>query len=95
MKRVDVRLVRWHDRSACRGVDPELFFPVGVTGPAVEQIDRAKRVCVSCPVQAECLSWALAVGVDDGVWGGLTEHERRSLRRRVPAGKPPTPRRTG
>ncbi len=68
----------WRDRAACLTVDPELFFPVGNTGPAVEQIDRAKAVCSHCPVTEHCLQYALDTNQDSGVWGGLSEDERRA-----------------
>jgi len=70
----------WRQRAACRGADPELFFPVGTAGPALDQVERAKAICRSCPVIAECLAAALAGGEDAGIWGGLTEDERRRLR---------------
>lgn len=72
----------WRFEAACLSQDPELFFPIGDSGPAVEQIDRAKAVCRTCAVQQECLSWALETGQDSGVWGGLSEQERMTLRRR-------------
>ncbi|EFV13553.1 WhiB family transcriptional regulator [Segniliparus rugosus] len=72
----------WRHQAVCRDEDPELFFPVGNSGPALEQIKRAKVVCQRCPVSAECLSWALASGQDSGIWGGLSEDERRALKRR-------------
>ena len=71
----------WRDEAACRDADPDLFFPVGPTGPALRQIDEAKRICRSCPAQTRCLAWALDHGVTDGVWGGTTEDERRAIRR--------------
>lgn len=71
----------WRTRSACRDEDPELFFPIGTTGPAVEQTDAAKRVCMRCDVREECLEFALATNQDAGIWGGLAEDERRTLRR--------------
>jgi WhiB family redox-sensing transcriptional regulator len=71
----------WRTRSACRDEDPELFFPIGTTGPAVEQTDAAKRVCMRCEVREECLEFALATNQDAGIWGGLAEDERRTLRR--------------
>lgn len=61
--------------------DPELFFPVGTTGPAVDQAETAKRICACCEVREPCLEFAIATKQDAGVWGGLTEDERRSLRR--------------
>ncbi len=74
-------MLTWRSRSACLNVDPELFFPIGSTGPAVEQTARAKAVCNSCEVVAECLEWALDTNQDAGVWGALNEDERRALRR--------------
>jgi WhiB family transcriptional regulator, redox-sensing transcriptional regulator len=71
----------WRGRAACSTEDPELFFPIGTTGPAVDQADAAKRVCASCEVREECLEFALATNQDAGVWGGLTEDERRTLKR--------------
>jgi WhiB family transcriptional regulator, redox-sensing transcriptional regulator len=71
----------WRDRAACLDLDPELWFPVGTTGPAVEQTERAKTVCAGCPVIAHCLAWALETGQSDGIWGGKTADERRALRR--------------
>lgn len=71
----------WRHRAACRDEDPELFFPVGTSGPAMLQLSEAKAVCWRCPVKAECLEWALATGQDDGVWGGLSADERRATLR--------------
>lgn len=73
----------WRRLAACRTEDPELFFPVGTGAPALAQAEEAKRVCQGCPVRQVCLAWAM----DDsrqvtGVWGGLREDERQSLRRR-------------
>ncbi len=73
----------WRDRAACRDTSPELFFPIGTTGVALDQIDSAKRVCGECPVATECLEFALATNQEAGVWGGLTEDERRRLRKGV------------
>mgnify|MGYP001548914934 FL=1 len=71
----------WRNDAACRDVDPDLFFPIGTTGIAVEQVDAAKRVCTTCVVREPCLEFALASNQDAGVWGGLTEDERRTLKR--------------
>ena len=71
----------WRHRARCRDVDPELFFPVGTTGPAEAQVQSAKAICALCPVRDECLQWALDTAQDAGVWGGLSEEERRALRR--------------
>ncbi len=75
-------LVDWRDLAACATHDPNMFFPAGETGPAAEQIRYAKRVCASCDVQDECLSYAIETNQVSGVWGGLTEDERRPVRRR-------------
>jgi WhiB family transcriptional regulator, redox-sensing transcriptional regulator len=73
----------WRHRAACRDVDPELFFPIGNTGPALLQIEEAKQVCRRCDVTDACLRWALESGQDAGVWGGMSEDERRVLKRRT------------
>ena len=72
----------WRDAAACRDADPELFFPDGDLGSARAQLKTAKLICRGCPVSATCLSWALASGQEAGIWGGLTEDERRGLLRR-------------
>jgi len=71
----------WRHKAACLDEDPELFFPVGTTGPALEQTERAKAVCARCVVLSDCLEWALDSNQDAGVWGGTSEDERRTLRR--------------
>ncbi|MGF7234695.1 MAG: WhiB family transcriptional regulator [Frankia sp.] len=75
----------WRLRASCRDEDPELFFPVGTTGPAIGQIERAKSVCRSCAVSGSCLNWAIDSGQDSGVWGGLTAEERRVVAQRPAA----------
>lgn len=71
----------WRAVSSCRDTDPDLFFPVGTTGPALEQIAAAKAVCNSCEAKEPCLEFALTTNQDSGVWGGTSEEERRKLRR--------------
>ncbi|HVW79322.1 MAG TPA: WhiB family transcriptional regulator [Mycobacteriales bacterium] len=71
----------WRHRAACRDEDPELFFPIGTTGPALLQVDQAKAVCRRCDAVDECLTWAIDSDQDAGVWGGLSEDERRAVRR--------------
>ena len=89
----------WRDKAACLTADPELFFPVGNTGPAVDQIEKAKAVCGRCTVTEMCLQYALETSQDSGVWGGLSEDERRALKRRAARARrasltpAPTPRR--
>jgi WhiB family transcriptional regulator, redox-sensing transcriptional regulator len=74
--------MEWLGNAACAGEDPELFFPVGTSGPALRDVAEAKRVCARCPVSEECLTWALDNGQTSGVWGGTGEDERRRLLRR-------------
>ena len=73
----------WRHYALCRDEDPELFFPIGNTGPALLQIEDAKAVCRRCSVTEACLRFALESGQDAGVWGGLSEDERRALKRRT------------
>lgn len=72
----------WRDQALCRDTDPELFFPIGTTGMALVQIERAKQVCGECEARDDCLDFALSTNQDSGVWGGLSEEERRVIRRR-------------
>ncbi|HEX2048812.1 MAG TPA: WhiB family transcriptional regulator [Acidimicrobiales bacterium] len=71
----------WRDGAACKDSHPELFFPIGSTGDALEEIAAAKAICRSCPVRRECLAFAVETNQESGVWGGLSEDERRPLRR--------------
>ncbi len=72
----------WQMQGACRGVDSSMFFPPdGERGQARAQREmRAKEMCRSCPVIAQCRSHALVVGEHYGVWGGLSESEREGVR---------------
>jgi WhiB family transcriptional regulator, redox-sensing transcriptional regulator len=67
---------RWQEQANCLGVDPDLFFPE--RGASTRE---AKAVCRSCEVQGDCLEYALAHGEKFGIWGGLSERERRRVRR--------------
>ena len=76
----------WRSRAACRNQDPELFFPIGTTDRALVQLQKAKAVCQTCPVQQPCLEWVLRsepIGQEAGVCAGFSEGERRSLKRRA------------
>jgi len=68
----------WQDRALCAQTDPEAFFPE--KGGSTRE---AKRVCRSCEVRAECLEYALEHDERFGIWGGLSERERRRLKRRA------------
>ncbi len=64
----------WRHRAACRGVDPDVFYP-----PSDEDAEPAKAICAQCPVRQACLEHALANRERDGIWGGATERERRRI----------------
>ncbi len=66
--------VIWRDLGACRGLDPEVFFP-----DDEDQAEVAKRICDGCDVRVACLEHALASREKVGVWGGTTERERRRI----------------
>ena len=90
----------WRDAAACRNADPDLFFPVGTTGDAVEDTEAAIALCRRCPVREECLEFAMVTNQRDGVWGATSEEDRRRMRSawlagrlRAPGGRPPA--RTG
>jgi WhiB family transcriptional regulator, redox-sensing transcriptional regulator len=74
----------WRLSAACRQVDPELFFPIGTSGPAIEQVGLAKGICQACSVQQACLGWAMRNQIAFGIWGGTTEEDRQLLRRPFP-----------
>jgi WhiB family redox-sensing transcriptional regulator len=82
---LDIATDDWRVHSACRDTDPALFFPVGTTGPALEQIASAKAVCDACDVKEPCLEFAVGTNQDSGVWGGTSEEERRQIRRSLAA----------
>ena len=68
----------WQERSLCAQTDPEAFFPE--KGGSTRE---AKKVCVGCEVRAECLEYALARDERFGIWGGLSERERRKLKKQA------------
>jgi WhiB family redox-sensing transcriptional regulator len=68
----------WQDRALCAQTDPEAFFPE--KGGSTRE---AKRICTTCEVRAECLEYALEHDERFGIWGGLSERERRRLKRRA------------
>jgi WhiB family redox-sensing transcriptional regulator len=68
----------WRLLAACRHADPELFFPVSLSGLSLDQVTRAKAICAGCPVRRQCLAFALDTRQDHGVWGGMSEEERRT-----------------
>ncbi|HZT64548.1 MAG TPA: WhiB family transcriptional regulator [Acidimicrobiales bacterium] len=74
----DVMSLEWRPAAACLGADPEIFFP-----ERGQASDRAKAICLSCPVRIECLTWSVVTCERQGIWGGVAERTRRSLRRRL------------
>jgi WhiB family redox-sensing transcriptional regulator len=66
----------WRQTARCRGVDPEIFHPI-----SDEDAEEARAICLLCPVREACLEYALTVREKSGVWGGLTERERRRVLR--------------
>ena len=66
----------WRQHAACRGVEPDIFYPA-----SDEEAEVAKAVCAVCPVRQPCLEYALSSRERDGVWGGATEKERRRILR--------------
>jgi WhiB family redox-sensing transcriptional regulator len=72
----------WWSRAACSTSDPDLFFPIASAGPALRQVTQAKAICARCQIRQGCLDYALDVGPVHGIWGGMTEQERRRLTRR-------------
>jgi WhiB family redox-sensing transcriptional regulator len=67
----------WMADGSCRNHPPAVFFPSDGVG-----VDRARRICVTCPVTATCLEYALVNRIDHGVWGGTSERERRRILKR-------------
>jgi WhiB family redox-sensing transcriptional regulator len=68
----------WQERSLCAQTDPEAFFPE--KGGSTRE---AKKICTGCEVRSECLEYALQNDERFGIWGGLSERERRRLKRQV------------
>jgi WhiB family transcriptional regulator, redox-sensing transcriptional regulator len=79
-KNVDERM-DWLRSARCLDEDPDLFFPIGAAAPARDQEELAKAICRRCSVIETCLEWSLATAQDAGVWGGMSEEERRAIRR--------------
>lgn len=72
----EIEALSWHERALCAQTDPEAFFPE--KGGSTRE---AKRVCASCEVRVECLEYALGNDERFGIWGGLSERERRRIKR--------------
>jgi WhiB family transcriptional regulator, redox-sensing transcriptional regulator len=83
-----VRRGQWRSDAACRFSDPEMFFPISDSGPAQQEIAKAKAVCATCQVWRECLGFALRTRQIHGIWGGMTEYERAAARRKAISKQP-------
>lgn len=70
----------WRDDAACRNADPDLLFPVGTTGDAIEDTEAAIALCRRCPVREQCLEYAMVTNQRDGIWGAMSEEDRRRMR---------------
>ncbi|MGI9079220.1 MAG: WhiB family transcriptional regulator [Acidimicrobiales bacterium] len=68
----------WRAEACCRGMDPEFFFP-----GRGEPMEPVRAICRQCPVRVHCLASGLANGEKSGTWGGISEHERRAMRRQL------------
>jgi WhiB family transcriptional regulator, redox-sensing transcriptional regulator len=76
------RTADWRSDGACLHADPDLFFPISMTGRAAEQIAQAKAICARCPVREPCLEFAQEHEPGYGIWGGTTPQDRQQARRR-------------
>lgn len=71
----------WQNRAACSGEDPDLFFPMRASHKEdAERLAAAKSICAICPVREECLEYALAMNMQFGIWGGVSEKQRKKMR---------------
>jgi len=74
---MDETMTGWMAEGNCRNHPPATFFPSDGVG-----VDRARKICATCPVVSECLEYALENRIEHGVWGGASERERRRILRR-------------
>lgn len=71
--------MEWSNRAACLSAEPEVFFPIGNGGGALDEVSAAKAICATCAVLSECREYALRTRQPFGVWGGLDEEQRRAV----------------
>lgn len=71
----------WVVDAACRGTDPDIFFPEAGKD-FLKKFDKAQQICSICPVQADCLEYALDNNLHEGIWGGLSGNQRIAIKRR-------------
>jgi hypothetical protein len=80
------RATDWRDNAVCRELDPEIFFATNLTHTGATHVEEARTACRRCPSQPDCLAFALGQHIGDGIYGGLTEDERRNLKRSIRRG---------
>src|ERR1700761_5886693 len=78
---IEIEYGGWRSPAPFPPAAPHPFFPPGINGPALAQLDEAKRICLACPVRRQCLTWAIDNDISSGVWGGATPDERWAIRR--------------
>ncbi len=80
-REIELPAAPWRDNAACRGADPDIFFPENIANKTIRQDTtmRAKSICVTCWVKNDCLGFALRGKEKQGIWGGLDGDERRLL----------------
>jgi len=73
----------WRNDAHCRTEDPDLFFPTAGEGTPAGRVQyaQARAVCAMCPVRRDCLDYAIELGLDNGMFGGMTPNERRKIQR--------------
>lgn len=76
-----MEITDWVLQAACKDSDPEIFFP-SIGSELVKKLDQAQQICSVCPVQPECLEYAIENNLDEGIWGGLSGNQRIIIRRR-------------
>ena len=79
-----VAVMDWYDEAACKGKPTDMWFP-----DRGDDVRPAKAICNGCPVQVECLDYALTNGIKHGIWGGAPERARRKMRRELGLADPP------
>jgi len=77
----------WRGAGACVSADPDLFFPISMSGTGAVQAERACRICAGCRVMRQCLEFAMENGETEGIWGGTTPAERLRAKRAMTASR--------
>lgn len=75
--------VSWQEEAACKGADINLFFPAERGSKSYYQYEEIEKYCASCPVQEECLQFALDNFIYNGIWGGKSANQRRMIAKQM------------